>query len=136
MSEFHPILNDNLLFRGRRLRHDSTYPERRLWSCLRGGPLCGLKFRRQFAIGPFIVDYYCHAQRLVIELDGASHNDRARYDLDREHYLQSQGVRVIRFHNDDVLQDLEAVLRGILVACGINPDTGETLHPSDRTPSP
>jgi very-short-patch-repair endonuclease len=127
MSEFHPILPDKFLYRGRALRRDGTHPERQLWQCLRGGRLCGLKFRRQHAIGPFIVDFYCHAQRLAIELDGESHNGRGRYDLDREEYLRSQDVRVIRFSNDDVLRDLESVLRGILVACGIDPITGTPL---------
>jgi very-short-patch-repair endonuclease len=77
MSEFHPILNDKQLFRGRDLRRDSTFPERRLWACLRAGRLCSLKFRRQFAIGRFTVDFYCHEHRLVIELDGASHDGRS-----------------------------------------------------------
>jgi very-short-patch-repair endonuclease len=135
MSEFHSILSDKLLFRGRRLRRDSTFPERRLWGCLRGGRLSGLKFRRQFAIGPYIVDY-CHEQRLVIELDGASHNDRGEYDLDRERYLKSQDVRVIRFSNDDVLQELDGVLRAILLACGIDPDMGGPLNSTNRRPSP
>ena len=127
MSEFHPILRDKQLFRGRALRHDSTHPERRLWNCLRAGRLCGLKFRRQHAIGPYFVDYYCHACRLVIELDGDSHNDRGEYDLNSESYLKSQNVRVIRFSNDDVLRDLEAVLRAILLSCGIDPNTGTAL---------
>jgi very-short-patch-repair endonuclease len=128
MSEFHPILPDELLFRGRDLRTDSTFPERRLWSCLRAGRLCGLKFRRQVAVGPFTVDYYCHAERLVIELDGNSHNDRGRYDRERQEYLESQNLKVIRFSNDDVLQDLEPVLQAILMACGIDPNSGVRIE--------
>jgi very-short-patch-repair endonuclease len=130
MSEFHSVLPDKLLARGRELRKDSTFPERRLWSCLRGRWLCGLKFRKQHSVGPFIVDFYCHDQRLVIELDGASHDGRGQYDVEREDYLKAQGLRVIRFSNDDVLRDIEPVLRAILIASGIDPDS-----PRD-TPSP
>jgi very-short-patch-repair endonuclease len=121
MSEFHFNLPDKLLERGRELRRDSTFPERRLWSCLRGRRLGGLKFRRQHAVGPFIVDYYCHDQRLVVELDGESHNGQGEYDLARD-YLKSQGLRVIRFGDDDVLRDVDNVLRAILIACDIDPD--------------
>jgi len=127
MTEFHPILPDKLLFRGRELRKNSTFPEGRLWNAIRGGRLCGLKFRRQHAIGPFFADYYCHEQRLVIELDGASHNDQGRYNLDREEYLKPQDLRIIRFTNDQVLYDLESVVRAILVACGRDPETGSPL---------
>jgi very-short-patch-repair endonuclease len=136
MSVFHPILNEKQLLRARRLRADSTYPERRLWSALRGGRLCKLKFRRQFAIGPFIVDYYCHAHRLAIELDGDSHIDRAEYDLDRQRYLQSQKVRAIRFGNDDVLHDLHAVLAAILMACGVDPLAPTPDQVQNQPPSP
>ena len=131
MTEFHPILPDELLFRGRQLRKDSTFPERRLWNAIRGSRLCGLKFRRQHAIGPFLVDFYCREQRLVIELDGASHSDQGQYDLERQAYLEEQNLRVIRFSNDQVLHELDGVVRGILVACGRDPDTGELVSPSD-----
>ena len=135
MTEFHPIIPDQLLFRGRRLRRDSTFPERRLWSYLRGGRLCELKFRRQHAIGEFIVDFYCHEQRLVLELDGNSHIGQTQYDLVREDYLKAQNLRVLRFHNDDVLGDIEAVLKGILAACGIDPLNGAAFSENTK-PSP
>jgi very-short-patch-repair endonuclease len=135
MSEFHPITPDKLLFRGRKLRRESTFPERRLWNELRGRRLCGLKFRRQHPIGRFIVDFYSDENRLVIELDGNSHNDRADYDLEREEFLKSQNLRILRFGNDDVLRDLEAVLRAILIACGIDPNSGAALTENTR-PSP
>jgi very-short-patch-repair endonuclease len=131
MSEFHPILPDKLLFRGRELRKESTWPERRLWNCLRDRRLGGLKFRRQAAIGPFIVDYYCHEHRLVVELDGASHDGRGEYDRDREQYLQCENLHILRFHNDDVLRDVEPVLRAILLACGIDPELGSAVADSD-----
>ena len=136
MSEFHSIQKEQQLLRARRLRSDSTYPERRLWSALRGGRLGGLKFRRQFAIGQYIVDFYCHAQRLAIELDGDSHIDRARYDLDRQQFVESQQVRVLRFGNDDVLRDLDAVLAAILMACGIDPNAPMSAAAKTSPPSP
>ena len=76
--------------------------------------------------------FYCHEQRLVIELDGQSHDGQADYDRERESYLTSQNLRVIRFTNDDVLHDLEPVLQAILMACNIDPDTGGRMG----TPSP
>jgi len=97
MTEFHPIIPDKLLYRGRKLSRDSTFPERRLWNYLRNGQLCSLKFRRQHAIGPYTVDFYCHEHRLVIELDGQSHNDRGDCDLDRQRYLESQSLRILLF---------------------------------------
>jgi len=92
-------------------------PERALWNCLRSGRLSGLKFRRQHPVGPFVADFYCHEADLVIELDGESHNGRAAADAHRTEYLEKQGFRVLRIGNDDLLSDLEAVLRGILIAC-------------------
>ena len=138
MTEFHPILSDKLLFRGRDLRKSATFPGRRLWNAIRGSRPCGIKFRRQHAIGPFFVDFYCHEQRLVIELDGASHHDQGAYDVQRQEYLEAQNPRVIRFSNDQVLYELDAVVRRILVTCGRDPDTGEIVAggPEQITPSP
>ena len=131
MSEFHPTLSDKQLVRGRELRKKSTFPERRLWNAIRAGRLCGIKFRRQHAIGAFFADFYCHEHRLGIELDGASHNDQGLYDLRREEYFRAQNLRVVRFSNDDVLHDLESVLRAILTACGGDPFTGSAdPHPN------
>jgi len=135
MSEFHPILPDQILHRGRRLRRTSTGPERRLWNELRSDRLCGLRFRRQHAVGPFVVDFYCHEHRLAIELDGDSHIDRAVYDRQREEFLKAERLRVLRFANDDVLRDLDVVLRAILAACKIDPLTGSPVS-IDDTPSP
>src|SRR5262245_53495105 len=100
--------------RARRLRREMTIPERLLWGKLRGGRLSGLKFRRQYPIDPYIADFYCHEHRLVIELDGESHVGAASYDERRKAVLKTQGLRVVRFTNDDVIQELEAVLEAIL----------------------
>jgi very-short-patch-repair endonuclease len=122
-----PIALPHEKHNARQLRRNATYPEIHLWNHIRGSRLAKLKFRRQHSIGPFIVDFYCHEQQLVIELDGDSHNGRAPYDASREAYLRNEGLKVIRFGNDDVLDDVEAVLRAILLACGRNPETGEQI---------
>ena len=98
-----------------------TIPERLLWGKLRSGRFAGLKFRRQHPIGPYVADFYCHDQQLVIELDGESHIGTAAYDRQRADDLTIQGLRIVRFSNDEVIQDLDAVLMGILAACGLAP---------------
>jgi very-short-patch-repair endonuclease len=96
----------------RRLRSNMTGPEARLWSRLRARQLQGLKFRRQHGIGPYIVDFYCPEQSLVIEVDGNSHADADQVvkDKQREQYLQSLGLRVIRYINDDIVKNLGGIL--------------------------
>lgn len=105
--------------RARRLRREATLPERLLWGILRNGQLGGLKFRRQHPIGPYIADYYCHAAKLIVELDGDSHDATGEYDLRRDDYMRRQGLRVLRILNDDVLKEIEAVAVAILAAAGV-----------------
>jgi very-short-patch-repair endonuclease len=119
MTRKHHIQSPDSTARARQLRRDSTVPERILWGALRAGGLARLKFRRQHPIGPFVVDYYCHESRLVVELDGMSHDGRASEDARRTEYLQQQGLRVFRVTNDDVLADCEAVARGIAAVAGV-----------------
>jgi very-short-patch-repair endonuclease len=78
-----------------------TGPEKRLWSRLRARQLQGIKFRRQHGIGPYIVGFYCPEQSLVIEVDGDSHADAEQIQRDqrRDRYLQSIGLRVVRYRN-------------------------------------
>jgi len=99
----------------RRLRSDMTGPETRLWSRLRDRQLQGLKFRRQHGIGPYIVDFYCPEQSLVIEVDGNNHAgaDQMLNDQLRDKYLQSLGLRVIRYFNDDIVKNLDGVLEDL-----------------------
>jgi len=99
--------------RTRQLRHDSNWPERIVWGVLRGGRLGGLKFRRQHPIGPYVVDFYCHDVQLVVEVDGASHEDRLAHDRKRTAYLEQQGLRVFRVTNQDVLGDSEQSPAGL-----------------------
>ena len=98
----------------RRLRRELTVAERALWYHLRGGRLDGFHFRRQHPLGPFVVDFYCAARGLVIEVDGDTHADREDYDAARTLWLQEHvGCRVVRFTNDDVRKNLEAVVEAI-----------------------
>ena len=105
--------------RARLLRREATFPERLLWSRLRGGRAGGLKFRRQHPFGPYIADFYCAALQLVIEVDGRTHIGRAEADERRTRYLEKRGLRVLRFTNDDVIRDVDAVVATIGRLAGI-----------------
>lgn len=95
------------------LRRESTPAEAKLWGYLRAVHLEGCKFRRQHAIGPFITDFCCVKKKLVIELDGGQHLEQAGYDADRTKYLQSRGYRVLRYWNNDVMNNIEGVFISI-----------------------
>src|SRR5690349_4465532 len=98
------------LERVRQLRRSSTEAEKLLWGYLRSRRLEGQKFRRQVWIGPYIADFLCVDAGLIIELDGSQHADRAAYDASRSAYLKERGLTVLRFWNNDVLSDIDAVL--------------------------
>jgi very-short-patch-repair endonuclease len=97
------------------LRKNTTPAEQKLWSVLRNDQL-GVSFRRQHAIGPYIVDFVCLKQKLIIELDGGQHLEQMAYDDERTAFLQAKGYRVLRFWNNDVLNDLNGVMSVILEA--------------------
>jgi very-short-patch-repair endonuclease len=101
----------------RELRQKLTPLEKILWSRLRNRQLSGLKFRRQHPLGPFIVDFYCAAHRLAVEIDGGIHDTRTERDVCRTEQLQAYAYPVIRFHNEQVLSDLDGVLAAIRSAC-------------------
>ncbi|WP_298091163.1 endonuclease domain-containing protein [uncultured Sphingomonas sp.] len=91
------------------MRRNPTEPEKRLWTHLSRSQLGGFKFRRQAVIGSFIADFLCPAERLVIEIDGHTHED-ADADRNRDAALAALGYRTIRFTNTDVMQNVEGVL--------------------------
>ena len=93
-----------------------TDAERKLWRCLRSRQLSAMKFRRQHVIDRYIVDFVCVEAALVLELDGGQHAERVAQDADRTRKLESLGYRVLRFWNNDVLMNTEAVLEVILEA--------------------
>ena len=97
----------------RRLRRASTSAEDILWARLRGSRLHGAKFRRQVPIDRYVVDFCCHAARLIVEIDGAQHDWQTPYDDGRTQVLESAGFNVLRFTNEDVRDDLESVLQRI-----------------------
>jgi very-short-patch-repair endonuclease len=96
--------------KARLLRKNSTDAEKRFWSQLRNRRLNGWKFRRQFPIGQYIVDFECYELKLIVEVDGGQHAEQEFYDIRRTEYLQSKGYRVVRFWNNEVLGNLEGVL--------------------------
>jgi very-short-patch-repair endonuclease len=98
----------------RRLRQNMTPAEQTLWQALKGRQLAGLKFRPQHPVGPFILDFYCPARKLVVELDGGVHDEQVNYDEARARQLNDYGYRVLRFRNQEVLNDLDSVLERIL----------------------
>jgi len=101
-----------LVERARALRRQATAAERRLWERVRARQLAGVRVRRQQPIGPFIVDFFVPVAKLVIEIDGAVHDDdeQMAQDRERQRQLEAAGVRVLRFRNADVLADVEAVV--------------------------
>lgn len=96
----------------RDLRRSATLAERHLWNYLKRDQLRGLRFRRQFSIGRYIVDFYCPKLRLIIEVDGSVHDsdEAKRYDLERTKFIESCHIRVVRFTNQEVLERTSAVL--------------------------
>ena len=103
--------------RAKELRRNMTEAEAILWQQLRGNRLNGLHFRRQQVIDGFIVDFYCHAAGLVVEVDGGIHAGQADCDVERDCVLAERGLRVLRVTNEDVRNDLSGVLGRILEAC-------------------
>ncbi|MEW5835534.1 MAG: endonuclease domain-containing protein [Pseudomonadota bacterium] len=95
------------------LRKNMTDAEQLLWRHLRAHRMCGQKFRRQQPIGPYIVDFVHFGVRLVVEADGGQHNGSSN-DAERDAWLQGQGFAVLRFWNDEILQNIEAVLEAVL----------------------
>jgi len=94
----------------RRLRKSSPDAEHRFWFHVRDRRLGGYKFRRQLPIGPYVVDFVCISARLIVELDGGQHAEQRRYDEGRDRYLREQGFIVLRFWNNDVLENMDGVL--------------------------
>ena len=117
---------DNPLFLGaipqdfnnaRTLRGASTQAEEILWNNLRNRRLKGYKFRRQHPIGGYIADFYCHEAKLIVEVDGEIHDLSYyhEYDEGRRFELESQGIKLIRFKNHEIMEEIEAVLNRIAI---------------------
>jgi very-short-patch-repair endonuclease len=102
--------------RAKELRHQASPAERWLWQYLSSSQLGGHKFSRQIPVGPYFVDFVCRNAKLVVELDGYSHDVRIEYDAARTRFIEAQGYRVIRFNNEDVIKNVEGVLTMIGLA--------------------
>ena len=112
--------------RAKALRANLTEAERRLWYNLRANRL-GVKFQRQVVLSPYIADFACRSERLVIEIDGDTHAEREAYDAARTRALEMRGYRVLRFTNPDVITNLDEVLKAILAALGKSEQAGSPL---------
>ncbi|MFO1422920.1 MAG: DUF559 domain-containing protein [Candidatus Competibacteraceae bacterium] len=113
----------------RELRRQQTDAESLIWMLLRDRRLAGCKFRRQHPVAPYILDFYCHEAKLAVELDGGQHAENHAYDAERDAFLQAQGIRVLRFWNNQVLAETEGVLEVIWQAL-------QSRAPSPPTPLP
>jgi len=103
--------------RAKELRRHMTPEEVMLWERLRANRLQGFHFRRQQVIAGFIVDFYCHSAGLVIEVDGGVHNQSVEDDLDRSRILESLGLRVLRFKNQEIREEIKGVLARVVAVC-------------------
>lgn len=95
------------------LRKELTPAERKLWALIRNDQL-GVNFRRQHAVGNYIPDFVCIEKKLILELDGSQHLEQQEYDQERTKYLESLGYKVIRFWNNDVMNNMDGVILAIL----------------------
>ena len=118
--------------RARQLRNEATPAERALWRHLQGGQVEGHKFSRQMPIGPFSVDFLCRRSKLVIELDGFSHEMRVAADASRTAFLQRSGFAVLRFTNEDVLENAGGVVAAIREALADRPTPGPSRKREGR----
>lgn len=123
----------NSMRSAKRLRRQLTPPEALLWKLLQGSP-CGLRFRRQYAIGPYVADFYCAKAKLVIEIDGQIHNlqPQAEHDLRRDDAIREFGVQVYRIAASDVMRDSQSVAGAIIDTCL----GGRPLHHSPPASGP
>ncbi|WP_298956558.1 DUF559 domain-containing protein [uncultured Methylobacterium sp.] len=111
----------------RTLRDCATSAEDVLWRSIRGRRLHGLKFKRQVPLMIYTVDFLCFERKLVVELDGRQHAWNHEYDAGRTRAIERSGFTVLRFLNEDVLNDLDAILNRISTACGEGPQPFPSL---------
>jgi very-short-patch-repair endonuclease len=110
--------------RSRDLRTHATDAERKLWSILGNCRLAGVRFNRQVPIGPFICDFVARSRKLIVEADGGQHSEALDYDHRRTAFLTARGYHLIRFWNNDILENLEGVAQAINEALTLTPPAG------------
>ncbi|MDP9423559.1 MAG: endonuclease domain-containing protein [Pseudomonadota bacterium] len=121
--------------RSRDLRNNATDAERKLWNALRSRQINGVRFNRQVPIGPFICDFVARGPKLVIEVDGGQHAIAAAADARRTRFLEDRGYRVIRFWNNEVLDNIEGVVEAILLALADRPSPSALRASSPPAPA-
>lgn len=106
----------DIFVKAKELRKSMTHAEEILWEHLRNKKLNGMKFRRQHPIDMFIADFYCHEKKIIIELDGGIHDipEQKEYDVGRAFLLEEKGFKILRFRNEEVINDVKDVLDRIL----------------------
>jgi len=107
----------HLIEYAREMRKNQTPSEQKLWQHLRSKRFGGIKFRCQHPIPPYIVDFFCASARLIIELDGESHEKKWQYDTKRQEFLEKQGFTVLRFWDCEVYENLAGILEVIELYC-------------------
>jgi very-short-patch-repair endonuclease len=105
--------SDYVIKLARDMRNNMTDAEKILWAKLRNRKLSGYKFRSQHPIYRYILDFYCHEKLLAIEIDGDIHKDRKNYDEYRDEFMKSLDIKTLRFHNHEVLHNIDSVLQKI-----------------------
>ena len=110
----HKRTTPKIFARAKQLHREMTPAEAKLWAHLRAHRMGDVHFRNQHAIGNYIVDFVALRKKLIIELDGSQHLEQEEYDQERTKYLESQGYRVIRFWNNDVMNDIDGVILAII----------------------
>jgi len=123
----------SLLDNAKTLRRNLTDAEQKLWYHLRAHRFMGRKFKRQKPLGRYVVDFICLEEKLIIELDGGQHSENLEYDHERDSWLRSQGYTVLRFWNNELMNETESVLERIRLALFSEAISSETLSPG---PSP
>ena len=110
------VSTPKMMHRAEELRRDQTDAEAKLWSRLRAHRMDGVHFRRQYAVGNYIVDFCAPRRKLIIEVDGSQHIDQREYDAERTEFLELIGYRVLRFRNNEIMNNIDAVVGMILDA--------------------
>ena len=128
--------NKNVKCLRKELRNNSTPAESALWELLRAGRLEGTKWRRQYSIGKYIVDFYCPKARLCVELDGYAHFTMQGdlYDSERTEYMNSLGISILRFENSEIWDNPERVLLAIKESFVLDNRTPQSLRDSSPVP--
>lgn len=131
------VVSESLTAYARKLRKNQTKAEELLWELLRNRQLNNLKFKRQHPIHPsFILDFYCHEKKIAIEVDGIHHAEtlQQNYDEERTGQLNFLGIKVLRFTNEEVLNQTEKVLQQILLNCNERPSYPSPAEESESMP--